>query len=85
MPSELQAHTCQMIQVILVELALDGGHPHLQHVLVLGGQELGQGCVILPLQGHRHCFSHRNRAVTPDSFRSTWGIPKDKALWDQGC
>lgn len=41
--------TCEVLQVVSVEFALDGGHSDGQHILVFGRQELGECGVIFPL------------------------------------
>ena len=41
--------TCEVVQVVTVELGLDGRHAHRQYIFVLRGQELGQRCIISSL------------------------------------
>jgi len=59
---ERERLTCEVLQVVAVEFALDGRHPHREHVLVLGRQELGEGRVVLPLRDRK--WGTRTKKVT---------------------
>lgn len=41
--------TSEVVQVVAIQLTLKRGHPHSQHVLMLGWQEFGQRCIISSL------------------------------------
>ncbi len=41
--------TCEVLQVVSVQFALERSHSDRQHILVFGRQELCECCVIFPL------------------------------------